>query len=58
MRIRRLGLPRAIILRGQRCEGFSNVAGTNEIHFSPGNMREVFGDVLATIYREFGGGGP
>ncbi len=45
----RLDFRRAIILREQGCEGFSNVIGTNEIRYSKGNIREVFGDVLATI---------
>jgi hypothetical protein len=50
----RLGFRRAIILRERGCEDFSNVVGTGELRFSKGNIREVFGDVLATIYREFG----
>jgi predicted nucleotide-binding protein len=50
----RLGFRRAIILREDGCEGFSNVIGTAELRFSHGNIREAFGDVLATIYREFG----
>lgn len=50
----RLGFRRAIILREQGCAGFSNVVGTGEIRYAKGNIREVFGDVLATIYREFG----
>jgi predicted nucleotide-binding protein len=51
----RLGFKRAIILREQGCEGFSNIVGTNELRYAKGNIREVFGDVIATIYREFGG---
>jgi predicted nucleotide-binding protein len=51
----RLGFRRAIILREAGCEGFSNVVGTNELRFEKGRIAEVFGDVLATIHREFGG---
>ncbi len=50
----RLGFRRAIILREDGCQGFSNVVGTNELRFAKGHIREIFGDVLATIYREFG----
>lgn len=50
----RLGFRRAVILREDGCQGFSNVVGTGELRFAKGNIREVFGDVLATIYREFG----
>jgi predicted nucleotide-binding protein len=50
----RLGFRRAIILREDGCRGFSNVVGTGELRFSKGHIREIFGDVLATIYREFG----
>ena len=51
----RLGFRRAIILREDGCEGFSNVVGTNELRFAKGHIAEIYGDVLATIHREFGG---
>jgi hypothetical protein len=47
---------RAILLLEDGCEGFSNVAGLQHVPFSRGNIREVFGDVLATLRREFGEG--
>ena len=51
----RLGFSRAIILREDGCESFSNVAGTQELRFQPGNIQALFGDILAIIKREFGG---
>ncbi len=50
-----LGFRRAIILREHGCESFSNVVGTTELRFDKGRIAEVFGDVVATIHREFGG---
>jgi hypothetical protein len=35
---------------------FSNIEGIRQIRFSKGNIRESFGDVLATPRREFGSG--
>jgi hypothetical protein len=32
---------------------FSNIHGLNQIRFHKGNIRETFGEVLATIRREF-----
>jgi predicted nucleotide-binding protein len=49
----RLGFTRAIVLREEGTEDFSNLSGINEIRFSKNNIREVFGDVLATLRREF-----
>jgi hypothetical protein len=34
-------------------EEFSNVQGIQEIRFSKGNLKETFGEVLATLKREF-----
>ena len=50
----RLGFPRAIILLEEGVEGFSNIDGVQHIKFSRNNIKEVFGDVVATIRREFG----
>jgi hypothetical protein len=49
----RLGFQRAIVLREEGCEAFSNQSGITEIRFSEGNIRETFGEVVATLYREF-----
>jgi hypothetical protein len=32
---------------------FSNIQGIHQIRFSKGNIREAYGDVLATLRREF-----
>lgn len=49
----KLGFSRAIILLEDDVEEFSNIAGIHQIRFSKGNIKETFGDVLATIRREF-----
>ena len=47
----KLGFNRAIILWETGAEEFSNIHGIEEIRFT--NIKEVFGDVVATIRREF-----
>lgn len=56
----RYGFRRAIIVRESGCATFSNVHGLEEIHFEPGRIKEAFGEIVATIRREFRGasGGP
>jgi len=49
----RLGFSRAIILLEEGVDVFSNVQGVQHIKFSRNNIKEVFGDVLATLRREF-----
>ncbi|MFI2753628.1 TIR domain-containing protein [Cellulomonas sp. P22] len=49
----RLGFPRAVVLLEDGVESFSNIDGVQYIPFSKGNIRETFGDVVATIKREF-----
>jgi hypothetical protein len=49
----RLGFERAIILREEECDSFSNIDGVQEIRYPRGRIREAFGDVVATIRREF-----
>lgn len=48
-----LGFPRAIMLVEHGIEDFSNVDGIQQIRFPQGSIRETFGDVLATLKREF-----
>ena len=48
-----LGWRRAIVLLEKDVEEFSNIHGVTQIRFSKGNIMESFGDVLATIKREF-----
>lgn len=50
----KLGFSRAIVLLEEGVEEISNIAGIQQIRFSKGNVKEVFGDVLATVGREFG----
>lgn len=50
----RLGFSRAILLLEEGVEAFSNVQGVQYIRFSRNNIKETFGEVLATIRREFG----
>jgi predicted nucleotide-binding protein len=49
----RLGFQRAIVLVEEGVEPFSNLQGINQIRYSRGNIRETYGDVLATLRREF-----
>lgn len=50
----RLGFGRAIVLLENGAEEFSNLYGVQQLRFAEGNIKETFGDVLATIRREFG----
>jgi len=50
----RLGFARAIMLLEDGVEEFSNVQGVQHIRFAKSNIKETFGDVLATLRREFG----
>ncbi len=49
----RLGFTRAIVLLEEGVEEFSNMHGIQQIRFGKGAIRETFGDVVATIRREF-----
>lgn len=49
----RLGFSRAILLLEDGVDEFSNVAGVQYVKFAKGNIKETFGEVLATIRREF-----
>lgn len=49
----RLGFTRAIALLEDGVQEFSNILGINQIRFAKGRIKETFGDVLATIRREF-----
>lgn len=49
-----LGFNRAIVLLENGVESFSNIEGINQIRFDRGHIRSTFGDVLATLRREFG----
>lgn len=49
----RLGFARAILLLEEGVERFSNVEGVQYIGFSKNNIKETFGEILATLRREF-----
>lgn len=49
----RLGFARAILLLEEGVQEFTNVQGVQYLQFARGNIKEVFGDVLATLRREF-----
>lgn len=49
----RLGWHRAIALLEEGVTEFSNIHGINQIRFRAGNIQETFGEVLATLKREF-----
>lgn len=49
----KIGFSRAIVLLEEETQEFSNIYGIQQVRFSKGNVRETFGDVLATIKREF-----
>ena len=49
----RLGFAKAIILLEEGVEEFSNMQGVQYIRFSKNNIKEVFGEVIALLRREF-----
>ena len=50
----RLGFKKAIVLMEESTEEFSNLQGVQQIRYGKENIKETFGEVLATIRREFG----
>lgn len=48
----KLGFSKAIVLLEKDTEEFSNLFGIQQIRFSKDNIKETFGEVLATIKRE------
>jgi len=49
----RLGFARAITVIEEGTQVFSNLQGVAQIRFSKANIKETFGDIVATIRREF-----
>lgn len=49
----RLGWLKAVALVEEGISEFSNIHGLQQIHFHKDNIQETFGEVLATIKREF-----
>ena len=48
-----LGFSKAIALLEDGTEEFSNIHGIQQIRYNKGNIRETYGDILATIQREY-----
>lgn len=48
-----LGFDRAVVLLEHGAEEFSNINGVTQIRFQKGRIKETFGEVLATLRREF-----
>ncbi|MXS69851.1 hypothetical protein GSF70_01315 [Flavobacteriaceae bacterium W22] len=48
----KLGFSKSIVLLESGTEEFSNLHGIQQIRFSKGNIKETFGETLATIKRE------
>jgi hypothetical protein len=49
----RLGFDKAIVAIEADVIPFSNLDGIHQLRFGAGNIREIFGDVIATLRREF-----
>lgn len=50
----RLGFTKAVVLKEEGTEEFSNIHGVNHVRYTKDNIKETFGDVLAVLKREFG----
>lgn len=49
----RLGFRRAIAIIEEGVKEFSNILGVNQVRFPRNRIKETFGDIVATIRREF-----
>lgn len=50
----KLGFTKAIVLKENGTEEFSNIHGVHQIRYNKGNIKETFGEVLGALNREFG----
>jgi predicted nucleotide-binding protein len=50
----KLGFSRAVALLEAGTEEFSNIHGIQQIRYGKNNIRETYGEILATLRREFG----
>lgn len=48
----KLGFGKAVVLLEEGTEEFSNIHGIHQVRYSKGNIKETFGEVLATLKRE------
>lgn len=49
----RLGFSRSIICKEDGVEEFSNIRGIDQVRFSKGGIKEIYGEIIAIIKREF-----
>ena len=49
----RLGFSRSIICKEDGVEEFSNIRGIDRVRFSKGGIKEIYGEIIAIIKREF-----
>jgi predicted nucleotide-binding protein len=49
----RVGFRRAIVILEESTAEFSNIAGVQQLRYSKGSIRSIFGDVISTLNREF-----
>src|SRR5262249_50736759 len=49
----RLGFTKAMVLLEEGTSEFSNIHGINQVRFARGQIASTFGEVLATLRREF-----
>lgn len=50
----KLGFKKSIVVLEEGCNEFTNISGVQQIRFKKDSIKETYGDILATIYREFG----
>jgi predicted nucleotide-binding protein len=50
----KLGYTRALVLLEEGTEEFSNIQGIHQIRYGKKNIKETFGEILATLKRELG----
>lgn len=50
----RIGWNRTLVLLEEGVEDFSNIAGVQQLRFPPGRISSMYGDIVATLRREFG----
>jgi predicted nucleotide-binding protein len=49
----RLGFSRSIICKEDGVEEFSNIRAIDQVRFSKGGIKEIYGEIIAIIKREF-----
>lgn len=49
----KLGVKKAIIILEEGTKEYTNISGVQQLRYTAGNIKEVFGEVISIIYREF-----